>query len=72
MLVMLANNTKVSRLDNWRLSWEWWHDEFIYSMKDAYLWEKDISGYIYGSVGQYYLSLDFSQVLNCYKKPMIM
>ncbi|XP_040377908.1 COBRA-like protein 7 [Oryza brachyantha] len=71
-LVTLENNAKLGRLDNWRLSWEWRRGEFIYSMKGAYPLEKDTSGCIYGPAGQYYKDLDFSQVLNCDKKPVIL
>ncbi|BAS83769.1 COBRA-like protein 7 [Oryza sativa Japonica Group] len=71
-LVTLDNNAKLGRLDNWRLSWEWRRGEFIYSMKGAYPSEKDTTGCIYGAAGQYYQSLDFSQVLNCDKKPVIL
>ncbi|PUZ41449.1 hypothetical protein GQ55_9G506200 [Panicum hallii var. hallii] len=71
-LVTLENNAKLGRLDNWRLSWEWRRGEFIYSMKGAHTSEVDTSGCIYGAQGQYYQSLDFSQVLNCDRKPVIL
>ncbi|CAN6320288.1 unnamed protein product [Urochloa humidicola] len=71
-LVTLDNNAKLGRLDNWRLSWEWRRGEFIYSMKGAHTSEVDISGCIYGAPGQYYKDLDFSQVLNCDRKPVIL
>ncbi|XP_066388161.1 COBRA-like protein 7 [Miscanthus floridulus] len=71
-LVTLENNAKLGRLDNWRLSWEWRRGEFIYSMKGAHPSEVDTSGCIYGAPGQYYQSLDFSQVLNCDRKPVIL
>ncbi|KAG2552563.1 COBRA-like protein 7 [Panicum virgatum] len=71
-LVTLENNAKLGRLDNWRLSWEWRRGEFIYSMKGAHTSEVDTSGCIYGPQGQYYQSLDFSQVLNCDRKPVIL
>ncbi|KAF7054183.1 hypothetical protein CFC21_061907 [Triticum aestivum] len=71
-LVTLENNAKLGRLDNWRLSWEWRRGEFIYSMKGAHPLEVDVNECIYGAPGQYYQSLDFSQVLNCEKKPVIL
>ncbi|CAN6325474.1 unnamed protein product [Urochloa humidicola] len=71
-LVTLDNNAKLGRLDNWRLSWEWRRGEFIYSMKGAHPSEVDTSGCIYGAPGQYYKDLDFSQVLNCDRKPVIL
>ncbi|CAL4930595.1 unnamed protein product [Urochloa decumbens] len=71
-LVTLENNAKLGRLDNWRLSWEWRRGEFIYSMKGAHPSEVDTSGCIYGAPGQYYKDLDFSQVLNCDRKPVIL
>ncbi|RCV45196.1 hypothetical protein SETIT_9G434000v2, partial [Setaria italica] len=69
-LVTLENNAKLGRLDNWRLSWEWRRGEFIYSMKGAHPSKVDTSGCIYGAAAQYYQSLDFSQVLNCDRKPI--
>ncbi|KAK3147494.1 hypothetical protein QOZ80_3BG0283050 [Eleusine coracana subsp. coracana] len=71
-LVTMENNAKLGRLDNWRMSWEWRRGEFIYSMKGAHPLEVDTSGCIYGAPGQYYKDLDFSQVLNCDRKPVIL
>lgn len=71
-LVTLENNAKLGRLDNWRLSWEWRRGEFIHSMKGAHPLVVDTSACINGPAGQYYQSLDFSQVLNCEKKPVIL
>ncbi|CAM8893815.1 unnamed protein product [Rhodiola kirilowii] len=61
----------VGRLDNWNLTWEWMRGEFIYTMRGAYTHMKDVTGCIYGEAGQYYQQLDFSQVMNCEKKPVI-
>jgi hypothetical protein len=71
-LVTMENNAELGRLDNWRLSWEWRRGEFIDSMKGAYPSEVDTSGCVYGPQGQYYKDLDFSQVLNCDRKPVIL
>lgn len=69
--VTIKNNNLLGRLDHWNLTWEWTRGEFIHSMKGAYVREVDYSGCIYGLAGQYYQSMDFSEVLNCQKKPVI-
>lgn len=71
-LVTIENHSPLGRLDNWQLSWEWMHDEFIYSMKGAYPLLVDVSDCIYGRQGQYYKDFDFSNVLNCQSKPTIL
>ncbi|XP_008790855.1 COBRA-like protein 7 [Phoenix dactylifera] len=71
-LVTIDNHSPRGRLDNWRLSWEWMRDEFIYSMKGAYPLLVDVSDCIYGRQGEYYEDLDFSKVLSCQTKPTIL
>ncbi|XP_030522750.2 COBRA-like protein 10 [Rhodamnia argentea] len=69
--VTIDNNHPLGRLDHWNLTWEWMRGEFIYSMRGAYTHKKDPSECIYGAAGQYYKDFDFSQVMNCEKKPII-
>ncbi|CAM8890649.1 unnamed protein product [Rhodiola kirilowii] len=69
--VTIENFNPLGRLDNWNLTWEWMRGEFIYTMRGAYTHMKDVTGCIYGEAGQYYQQLDFSQVMNCEKKPVI-
>ncbi|XP_010938333.2 COBRA-like protein 7 [Elaeis guineensis] len=71
-LVTIDNHSPRGRLDDWRLSWEWMRDEFIYSMKGAYPLLVDVSDCLYGPQGEYYQDLDFSNVLNCETKPTIL
>ncbi|KAH7573506.1 hypothetical protein ACOSP7_007228 [Xanthoceras sorbifolium] len=69
--VEIANHNPLGRLDYWKLSWDWMHDEFIFSMKGAYTYAADASDCIYGVQGTYYRDLDFSNVLNCERRPTI-
>ncbi|KAM7279016.1 hypothetical protein ACFE04_006150 [Oxalis oulophora] len=69
--VTIDNNNPLGRLDHWNLTWEWARGEFIYNMRGAYTRVKNYDGCIYGQAGQYYKDFDFSQVLNCEKKPTI-
>ncbi|PKA52614.1 COBRA-like protein 10 [Apostasia shenzhenica] len=69
--VTMENHHPLSRLDNWNLTWEWKRGEFIYSTKGAYTLLKDSSGCVYGEAGNYYGDLDFSKVMNCQKRPVI-
>ncbi|WRX28439.1 COBRA [Theobroma cacao] len=69
--VTMDNNSPLSRLDHWNLTWEWMRGEFIYSMRGAYTHKIDYSDCIYGLAGQYLKDFDFSQVMNCQKKPVI-
>ncbi|OAY78653.1 COBRA-like protein 7 [Ananas comosus] len=71
-LVTIENHNPLARLDNWRLSWEWKRQEFIYSLKGAYPLEVDATGCVYGPQGQYYQDLDFSKVLNCQRSPVVL
>lgn len=69
--VTIDNNHPLGRLDQWNLTWEWMRNEFIYNMRGAYTHRKDPSECIYGPQGQYYRDFDFSNVMNCQKKPVI-
>lgn len=69
--VTIANHNSLGRLDNWKLSWEWTNNEFIFAMKGAYPSVVDSSGCIYGPQGTYYKEMDFSNVLNCDTTPTI-
>ncbi|KAK6930221.1 COBRA, plant [Dillenia turbinata] len=70
-LVTISNHNPLGRLDNWKLSWDWMNDEFIFTMKGAYPSVVDSSDCIFGSQGQYYAGMDFSNVLNCQQRPTI-
>ncbi|XLR27492.1 hypothetical protein HN51_040772 [Arachis hypogaea] len=41
--VTIANHNPLGRLDNWKLSWDWMNDEFIYSINGAYLYVMNAS-----------------------------
>lgn len=69
--VTISNHNSLGRLDNWKLSWDWMRDEFIYVMKGAYPSIVDSSECIFGEQGNYYQDLDFSTVLNCQRRPTI-
>ncbi|KAK7303725.1 hypothetical protein RJT34_14638 [Clitoria ternatea] len=69
--VTIANHNPLGRLDNWRLNWDWKNDEFIYSMKGSYPSNIDSSECVFGSQGEFYKDLDFSNVLNCERRPTI-
>ncbi|GFZ09068.1 COBRA-like protein-7 precursor [Actinidia rufa] len=69
--VTIANHNPLGRLDNWKLSWDWMRDEFIYTMKGAYPHVLDASDCIYGQQGQFYKELDFANVLNCQRRPTL-
>ncbi|OVA16847.1 COBRA [Macleaya cordata] len=69
--VTISNHNPLGRLDNWKLSWDWMREEFINSMRGAYPSVVDSTDCIYGSQGVYYKDLDFSNVLNCEKRPTI-
>ncbi|CAH9136757.1 unnamed protein product [Cuscuta epithymum] len=69
--VSIANHNPLGRLDNWKLSWDWMRDEFIYIMQGAYPSLVDSSKCIFGKQGEYYKDLDFSTVLNCDRRPTI-
>ncbi|KAG8480873.1 hypothetical protein CXB51_025581 [Gossypium anomalum] len=61
----------LGRLDNWKLSFDWMRDEFIYTMKGAYPYVVDSSDCVFGTQGQHYTDLDFANVLNCERRPTI-
>ncbi|MBA0874453.1 hypothetical protein Goshw_016958 [Gossypium schwendimanii] len=69
--VTIDNDGTLSRLDNWNLTWEWMRGEFIYSMRGAYTRRIEYSDCIFGLPGQYLKGFDFSQVMNCEKRPVI-
>ena len=57
--------------DNWNRTSKWKCGEFIYIIRGAYNFEKDISDCIYGEAGNYYQSLDFSLIMNCETSPSL-
>ncbi|KAK9933900.1 hypothetical protein M0R45_021071 [Rubus argutus] len=69
--VTISNHNPLGRLDSWKLSWDWMAQEFINSMRGAYPSVVDSSECIFGGQGTYYADLDFSNVLNCEKRPTI-
>ncbi|KAJ0910440.1 hypothetical protein HanRHA438_Chr06g0252321 [Helianthus annuus] len=69
--VTISNHNPLSRLDYWRLSWDWMRDEFIYPMKGAYPSVIDTNACIFGRQGEFYKQLDFSKALNCERRPTI-
>lgn len=69
--VTISNHNPLGRLDNWKLSWDWMRDEFIFAMKGAYPAVVDTSECIFGKQGQFYQDLDFSNALNCERRPTI-
>lgn len=69
--VTIENHSPLGRLDNWQLSWDWMEDEFIFAMKGAYPSLVDTSACVLGKQGQFYQALDFSQALNCDRRPTI-
>lgn len=69
--VTIDNWSPLGRLDNWNLTWEWMRGEFIYSMRGAYTLKRDSASCIYGQAATYYQTFDFSPVMSCEKKPII-
>ncbi|XP_010551085.1 PREDICTED: COBRA-like protein 7 [Tarenaya hassleriana] len=69
--VTIENHNPLGRLDNWKLSFDWMRDEFIYTMKGAYPSLVDSSDCIDGPQAKYYQALDFSNVLSCARRPTI-
>ncbi|CAA0383108.1 unnamed protein product [Arabidopsis thaliana] len=69
--VTIDNDNPLGRLDRWNLTFEWMRGEFINTMRGAYTHKKDPSECLYSKAGQYYKDLDFSQVMNCQRKPAI-
>lgn len=70
--VTLANGSPLARLDNWKLSWQWMREEFIYSLRGAYAALNDPAQCILGAQGQYYQAMDFSKVVTCDPKPTVL
>lgn len=69
--VTIDNNHPLGRLDHWNLTWEWQKGEFIYSLKGAFSRVKSPSDCLYGLAGQFYKDMDFTNVANCQKKPIL-
>ncbi|XP_065863775.1 COBRA-like protein 7 [Euphorbia lathyris] len=69
--VTIGNHNPLGRLDNWKLSWDWMKDEFIFTMKGAYPSVVDSTDCLFGKQGTFYKELDFSTVLNCKRRPTI-
>ncbi|OMP04464.1 Glycosyl-phosphatidyl inositol-anchored, plant [Corchorus olitorius] len=69
--VTMDNNNPLGRLDHWNVTWEWMRGEFIYSMRGAYTHKIDYSDCLYGIAGQFLKDFDFTQVMNCQKRPVI-
>ncbi|GKV15701.1 hypothetical protein SLEP1_g26465 [Rubroshorea leprosula] len=69
--VTMDNHNPLGRLDHWNLTWEWMRGEFIYSMRGAYTLKTVYTGCIYGNAAKFLKGFDFSQVMNCEKKPVI-
>ncbi|CAL5393402.1 unnamed protein product [Camellia sinensis] len=69
--VTISNHNPLGRLDNWKLSWDWMRGEFIYTMKGAYPYLVDSTECVFGPQGQFYKELDFSNVLNCERRPTL-
>lgn len=69
--VTISNDNPISKLDNWRLTWEWMRNEFIYTMWGAHPSILDTKECLFGAQGEYYKELDFSIALNCERRPTI-
>lgn len=69
--VTIANHNPLGRLDNWKLSWDWMKDEFIWEIKGAYPSVVDTSECVFGPQGKFYQNLDFSNGLNCQRRPTL-
>ncbi|XP_076944352.1 COBRA-like protein 7 [Bidens hawaiensis] len=69
--VTIENHSPLGRLDNWNLTWDWMRDEFINDIKGAHPYTRDSTQCIFGPQGAFYHKLDFSNVLNCERRPTI-
>ncbi|KVH99800.1 COBRA-like protein 7 [Cynara cardunculus var. scolymus] len=69
--VTIENHNSLGRLDNWNLTWDWMRDEFINDIKGAYPFTRDSSECIFGPQGAFYQRMDFSNVLNCERRPTL-
>ncbi|KAH7544325.1 hypothetical protein JRO89_XS15G0149400 [Xanthoceras sorbifolium] len=69
--VTLDNINPLGHFDHWNLTWEWQNGEFIQDMRGAFTYRKDYSACIYGAAGKYYKDFDFSNVMNCEKRPYV-
>ncbi|KAK9068369.1 hypothetical protein SSX86_012482 [Deinandra increscens subsp. villosa] len=69
--VTIENHNSLGRLDNWNLTWDWMRDEFINDIKGAYPFTRDSTACIFGPQGAFYQGKDFSNVLNCERRPTL-
>uniref|UniRef100_A0A0D9X373 COBRA C-terminal domain-containing protein n=1 Tax=Leersia perrieri TaxID=77586 RepID=A0A0D9X373_9ORYZ len=69
--VTMENDALLGRLDGWELTWQWLRGEFISSMRGAYPRQVDVAECVYGRQGASYKELDFSNVLNCDRRPAV-
>ncbi|KAK9058886.1 hypothetical protein SSX86_023730 [Deinandra increscens subsp. villosa] len=69
--VTIENHSPLGRLDNWNLTWDWMRDEFINDIKGAHPFTRDSTECIFGPQGAFYKQLDFSNVLNCERRPTL-
>ncbi|KAK2639542.1 hypothetical protein Ddye_027337 [Dipteronia dyeriana] len=69
--VTLDNTSPIGGFDHWNLTWEWQYGEFINDMRGAFTSKKDPAACLYGTAGKYYRDFDFSNVMNCEKRPYI-
>ncbi|XWS14150.1 hypothetical protein CRYUN_Cryun36dG0098900 [Craigia yunnanensis] len=69
--VIISNHNPLGRPDNWKLSFDWRRDEFIYTMRGAYPYVVDSSDCIFCPQGTHYRDLDFGNVFNCERRPTI-
>ncbi|KAI3683943.1 hypothetical protein L1987_84459 [Smallanthus sonchifolius] len=69
--VTIENHSPLGRLDNWNLTWDWMRDEFINDIKGAHPYTRDSTECIFGPQGEFYQKVDFSNVLNCERRPTI-
>ncbi|WCJ43220.1 COBRA-like protein 10 precursor [Euphorbia peplus] len=69
--VTIENKNPLGRLDYWNLTWEWQYDEFINTIRGAYVRVMDPALCINGPQGKAFGDMDFSQVISCDKHPII-
>ncbi|KAJ1692076.1 hypothetical protein LUZ63_008774 [Rhynchospora breviuscula] len=70
--VTITNKDGLTRLDQWKLSWKWRRNEFIYSIKGAYTSVTGSSECLFGPQGKYYQGMDFTNVTNCQRNPTVL
>ncbi|BBM99120.1 hypothetical protein MPTK1_1g18890 [Marchantia polymorpha subsp. ruderalis] len=70
--VSISMEDPLGRIDHWNLTWDWRQGEFIFAMKGAQiLGPQEQDKCVLGKAGQYYASMDFSQVMSCSASPTI-